>query len=260
MRKPAALPAAPPDPIRRTAWPYLARVRRFPSLSASAAEKNEFFRRFSGRESQVCARKSRSGRRRSTQLFALGPRRFFRSRGPPRNRGPRGRGTWRYGGCEMSFSWMSRLFQGRSADGDLATNRCTGTRRGRSGFRPELLALEDRVVPAVNLIQNIPGAAFGRHARSAHQHRSEFPSSGRTEHRGRRHPDGGGRQQLGVRAEQGRRRHRPDQPFRHRDSEHPSELQQHRRPGHLRRHQWPILRRLAHAGRSSLDPPSCRLE
>ena len=67
-------------------------------------------------------------------------------------------GSWRYGGCEMSFSWMSRLFHGRSAEESFAIRR--RAKLIRSAFRPELQALEDRVVPAVNILKNVPGAAF----------------------------------------------------------------------------------------------------
>ena len=58
----------------------------------------------------------------------------------------------------MSFSWMSRLLLGRNEEENLATRR--RAKQVRNTFRPELQALEDRVVPAVNLLQNIPAAAF----------------------------------------------------------------------------------------------------
>jgi hypothetical protein len=58
----------------------------------------------------------------------------------------------------MSFSWMSRLFHGRSANESFATRR--RAKLVRSAFRPELQTLEDRVVPALNILQNVPGAAF----------------------------------------------------------------------------------------------------
>jgi hypothetical protein len=63
----------------------------------------------------------------------------------------------------MPFTWMSRLLHGRSADERLATGRRGSSRfvrQSRTPFRPNLDALEDRITPAVNVLQNVPGAAF----------------------------------------------------------------------------------------------------
>jgi hypothetical protein len=64
----------------------------------------------------------------------------------------------------MSFSWMSGLFQGRSPEENRAIRRPIGgrqsSRSARGAFKPQLQALEDRLVPAVNVLQNVPGVAF----------------------------------------------------------------------------------------------------
>ena len=62
----------------------------------------------------------------------------------------------------MSFSWISGLFQGRNGresqgPAPLATR---SSRPIRSAFRPEFVELQERIAPAVNIIQSVPGAAF----------------------------------------------------------------------------------------------------